>query len=65
MSEGTVSIWISLGKQTDLGITSIGTLVIRDETGIGFDLGPATVRRITAIQEYLERLKPHAVLEMF
>ena len=58
-----ISIYISLGSGQDLGITDGGHLVMIDYTGYRIDLGRATKKRIDMIQEYIERLKIHAVEE--
>lgn len=58
-------VYISLGGGKDLGIDGYGDLrIVSKNLGQGqkvTSLGRATKKRIEALQEYLERLKTHAV----
>lgn len=58
-----MSIYITLGSGQDLGISESGHLVLVDYTGYRVDLGRATNRRFELIQEYIDRLKIHAIEE--
>lgn len=72
MSDSVVSgaVIITLGYGNEVGLIPQDHpdvpdfLVFRDtKSGESVDLGPATEKRISQIQEYLERLKIHAVPE--
>lgn len=59
------AVFISLGNDADIGITDEGQLILQ-KTYRGtpiqtFGLGRATEDRINQLQEYLGRLKCHAV----
>ncbi len=62
-----VSLAITLGNQTDLAITLGNDLIIKQEYAPGLshriNLGRCTKKRIEDLQEYLGRLKCHAVSE--
>lgn len=66
MVENEGAVYISLGDNVDLGITSDGRLVVQktDQAGRLYErifLGNATKQRIEAVGAYLDRLKIHAV----
>jgi len=58
-----MQIFISLGSGQDIGIAEDNHLAVRDYTGYTVDLGLATVDRMGTLQDYIQRLKIHAVKE--
>lgn len=63
------AVFITLGNNADLGIDHKGDLIVRTTYNHGpkpdqqLNLGRATRKRISDIQDYLERLKSFAIEE--
>lgn len=64
---GDISVAISLGQNIAFAITNENNLIAHHEYSPGLShaipLGRATKKRLSDLQDYLERLKIHAVPE--
>lgn len=63
--EGLASVYITLGFGAELGINFDGQLIVVGPSGETILLGRATLDRMNALHEYINRLKCHAVEPKF